>query len=101
MANRQFHLAWFLSQGYGPKTWRSDWLAGFTQALTRLGRAWFEQWCAIGVLAVATVLLNWITTAELFVRSIAAHKRAASILNLGRPSCSASCATESSPLMVA
>ena len=22
---RQFHLAWFLSQGYGPKSWRSDW----------------------------------------------------------------------------
>jgi hypothetical protein len=22
---RQFHLAWFLSQGYGPKTWRSAW----------------------------------------------------------------------------
>ena len=20
-----FHLAWFLSQGYGPKTWRSKW----------------------------------------------------------------------------
>jgi len=20
-----FHLAWFLSQGYGPKTWRSQW----------------------------------------------------------------------------
>jgi len=25
MAKRQFHLAWFLSQGYGPKTWRSLW----------------------------------------------------------------------------
>jgi FMN-dependent oxidoreductase (nitrilotriacetate monooxygenase family) len=25
MAKRQFHLAWFLSQGYGPKTWRSGW----------------------------------------------------------------------------
>ena len=25
MAKRHFHLAWFLSQGYGPKTWRSDW----------------------------------------------------------------------------
>src|SRR5262245_31039044 len=22
--NKQFHLAWFLSQGYGPKSWRSD-----------------------------------------------------------------------------
>jgi FMN-dependent oxidoreductase (nitrilotriacetate monooxygenase family) len=22
---RPFHLAWFLSQGYGPKTWRSNW----------------------------------------------------------------------------
>ncbi len=22
---KPFHLAWFLSQGYGPKTWRSDW----------------------------------------------------------------------------
>ena len=25
MAKRPFHLAWFLSQGYGPKTWRSNW----------------------------------------------------------------------------
>src|SRR5258708_1364616 len=25
MAKRQFHLAWFLSQGYGPKTWRQHW----------------------------------------------------------------------------
>jgi len=25
MAKRQFHLAWFLSQGYGPKGWRGDW----------------------------------------------------------------------------
>lgn len=24
MPKRPFHLAWFLSQGYGPKTWRSD-----------------------------------------------------------------------------
>ncbi len=23
MPKRQFHLAWFLSQGYGPKSWRS------------------------------------------------------------------------------
>jgi FMN-dependent oxidoreductase (nitrilotriacetate monooxygenase family) len=25
MAARPFHLAWFLSQGYGPKSWRSQW----------------------------------------------------------------------------
>src|SRR5580704_15970896 len=25
MAKRQFHLSWFLSQGYGPKTWRGEW----------------------------------------------------------------------------
>src|SRR5476651_1341135 len=25
MSNRPFHLAWFLSQGYGPKAWRSQW----------------------------------------------------------------------------
>jgi len=25
MAKRPFHLSWFLSQGYGPKTWRGDW----------------------------------------------------------------------------
>ena len=25
MAKDRFHLAWFLSQGYGPKTWRSQW----------------------------------------------------------------------------
>ncbi len=25
MAKRPFHLSWFLSQGYGPKTWRGNW----------------------------------------------------------------------------
>jgi long-chain alkane monooxygenase len=25
MAMKPFHLAWFLSQGYGPKSWLSDW----------------------------------------------------------------------------
>lgn len=25
MSKRQFHLSWFLSQGYGPKTWRGQW----------------------------------------------------------------------------
>jgi len=25
MGKRQFHLAWFLSQGFGPKSWRSQW----------------------------------------------------------------------------
>jgi len=25
VAKRQFHLAWFLSQGYGPKSWRGNW----------------------------------------------------------------------------
>ncbi len=25
MAKDRFHLAWFLSQGYGPKSWRSRW----------------------------------------------------------------------------
>ncbi len=25
MSKRPFHLAWFLSQGYGPKTWRGMW----------------------------------------------------------------------------
>ena len=25
MAKDHFHLAWFLSQGYGPKAWRSMW----------------------------------------------------------------------------
>jgi FMN-dependent oxidoreductase (nitrilotriacetate monooxygenase family) len=25
MARKPFHLAWFLSQGYGPKTWRTRW----------------------------------------------------------------------------
>jgi FMN-dependent oxidoreductase (nitrilotriacetate monooxygenase family) len=25
MPKRPFHLSWFLSQGYGPKTWRTDW----------------------------------------------------------------------------
>ena len=25
MTKRQFHLSWFLSQGYGPKSWRGNW----------------------------------------------------------------------------
>ena len=25
MPAKRFHLAWFLSQGYGPKAWRSQW----------------------------------------------------------------------------
>ena len=25
MAKDHFHLAWFLSQGFGPKTWRGNW----------------------------------------------------------------------------
>jgi FMN-dependent oxidoreductase (nitrilotriacetate monooxygenase family) len=25
VSKRQFHLAWFLSRGYGPKAWRHDW----------------------------------------------------------------------------
>jgi FMN-dependent oxidoreductase (nitrilotriacetate monooxygenase family) len=25
MVKRQFHLSWFVSQGFGPKTWRGDW----------------------------------------------------------------------------
>ena len=25
MAKPYFHLSWFLSQGYGPKTWRGNW----------------------------------------------------------------------------
>jgi FMN-dependent oxidoreductase (nitrilotriacetate monooxygenase family) len=28
MAQDPFHLAWFLSQGYGPKSWRSQWPGG-------------------------------------------------------------------------
>ena len=25
MAKRPFHLAWFISKGYGPKGWRNSW----------------------------------------------------------------------------
>ena len=28
MSKKPFHLAWFLSQGYGPKNWRSTWPGG-------------------------------------------------------------------------
>src|SRR3954468_16956810 len=28
MSKKRFHLAWFLSQGYGPKNWRSTWPGG-------------------------------------------------------------------------
>jgi len=34
VAKRQFHLAWFLSQGYGPKSWRGNW-PGSASDITR------------------------------------------------------------------
>ena len=53
--------------------WAFDlvWLAGFAHAALRPHRAWIEQCGAIAVLALVAVLLNWITTGDHLVRSLA------------------------------
>ncbi|MCW5735485.1 MAG: PepSY domain-containing protein [Enhydrobacter sp.] len=47
------------------------WLATFAHAWLRPHRAWVEQCWTIAILAVAAVLLNWITTGEHLPRSLA------------------------------
>lgn len=47
------------------------WLASFAHAALRPHRAWIEQCGAIAVLALVAVLLNWITTGDHLVRSLA------------------------------
>lgn len=47
------------------------WLAAFAHAWLRPGRAWVEQCRTIAVLAVITALLNWITTGDHLIRSLA------------------------------
>lgn len=46
------------------------WLVSFAHAWLRPGRAWREQCWAIAGLAVAAVLLNWITTGDHLGRSL-------------------------------
>lgn len=48
-------------------------LAGFAHAAVRGGRAWLEQCAAIALLAAAAVLLNWVTTGDHLLRSLAAR----------------------------
>ncbi len=47
------------------------WLTAFVHAWLRPGRAWLEQCWAIAALALAAVALNWITTGDHPVRSLA------------------------------
>lgn len=47
------------------------WLASFAHAWLRPRRAWREQCWTIAGLALAAVVLNWLTTGDGFVRSIA------------------------------
>jgi len=47
------------------------WLAAFAHAWLRPARAWVEQCWAIGALGVMAVLLNWLTTGDHLVRSVA------------------------------
>jgi uncharacterized iron-regulated membrane protein len=47
------------------------WLATFVHAWLRPGRAWIEQCWALSGLALAAVLLNWLTTGDHLVRSLA------------------------------
>ncbi len=46
------------------------WLATFAHAWARPARAWIDQCRLIAVLAVAAVLLNWITTGDHLGRSL-------------------------------
>jgi uncharacterized iron-regulated membrane protein len=47
------------------------WLATFSHAWLRPSRAWIEQCWGVAVFAVAAVALNWITTGDYLVRSLA------------------------------
>jgi uncharacterized iron-regulated membrane protein len=47
------------------------WLATFGHAWLRPGRAWIEQCWAVAAVTVVAVLLNWITTGDHLVRSLA------------------------------
>lgn len=47
------------------------WLLAFCHAWLRPGRAWAEQCWAIASLCVAAVALNWITTGDHLIRSLA------------------------------
>ena len=47
------------------------WLAAFGHAWMRPRRAWIEQCWALTALAVAAVLLNWLTTSDHVLRSLA------------------------------
>ena len=47
------------------------WFASFAHARLRPGSAWAEQCLAIATLAVAAVALNWITTGDHLMRSLA------------------------------
>jgi uncharacterized iron-regulated membrane protein len=46
------------------------WLATFAHAWARPRRAWMEQCWTLAALAVAAVLLNWITTGDQLLRSL-------------------------------
>lgn len=46
------------------------WLATFAHAWLRSRRAWIEQCGAVAALAVAAVLLNWLTTGDHLIRSL-------------------------------
>ena len=47
------------------------WLATFAHAWARPQRAWMEQCWTVAALAAAAVLLNWITTGDHLLRSLA------------------------------
>lgn len=47
------------------------WIATFAHAWLRPARAWIEQCWSIAAFAVAAVVLNWITTGDHLVRSLA------------------------------
>jgi uncharacterized iron-regulated membrane protein len=49
------------------------WLATFGHAWLRQRRAWIEQCWTLAALAVAAVLLNWLTTGDHLLRSLVHH----------------------------
>jgi hypothetical protein len=52
-------------------TFYLGWLAAFAHAWLRPARAWIEQCSMIAMLAVAAMLLNWLTTGDHLARSLA------------------------------
>jgi uncharacterized iron-regulated membrane protein len=63
---RCFWFAWVLA--FAHAVWRSP-----PARLGQLAPAWREQCCAVALLAAGAVLLNWVTTGDHLLRTVARH----------------------------